>query len=74
MYRDDLIRIEMARLNLKSSDVARQAGISESYFSAIRNGKAEGVRLNALAAIARVLGLPLKDLICEGEVKEAAAQ
>lgn len=61
MYRNDLIKGAMAEKGLRVEDVAREANLSITTVSFIRNGD-QNVKLQSLKAVADVVGLSMEQL------------
>lgn len=60
-YRTDVIRAEMARLQLTNELLAEKTGLSAGTISAVRNGS-KRVMLSSLVAIAAALDIELQRL------------
>ncbi len=50
-------------LNLKQTEVARQAGLKRDYYNRIEMGKLQNPTLSTAKKIAKALGIPLSDII-----------
>ena len=62
MYRDDIIRAEMAAQRETEESLAEKTGLSRSTIGEIRNGKADNPTLKTLSVIAEQLKIPLSCL------------
>lgn len=71
MYRDDLIRMAMAKKGITGDQLAIQAGLSRPTISAIVNGKP--VTLESLKAVGDVLGFQFHELFKTEDCAEVAA-
>ena len=59
MYRDDLIRAEMAAQRKTEEALAEETGLARSTISEIRSGKADNPTVKTLSLIAKKLKIPL---------------
>lgn len=62
MYRDDIIRAEMAAQRITEETLAEETGLARSTISEIRSGKADNPTVKTLSAIAGKLQIPLSAL------------
>lgn len=63
-YRHDLIRVELARKNMRHEELAQKSGVNRSTISGIVNGKTDPL-VSTLAKIANALGISLSQLFTE---------
>ena len=70
-YRDDVIRMEIARRQMRHEDLETASGVSRTTISAIANGSTDP-RVSTLKRIADALGLKMSDLFKEDEQSIAA--
>jgi transcriptional regulator with XRE-family HTH domain len=73
MYRDDIIRAEMAAQRKTEEFLAEKTGLARSTVSEIRNGKAANPTIKSLAAIADELKIPLSRLFEPRQKRSLAA-
>lgn len=69
-YRDDIIRMELARRQMRHEDLEKASGVSRSTISVIAsgrltNGQPADPRVSTLEKIALALELKLSDLFAE---------
>ena len=55
--------VMMARRKVRSNELARAVGITESNLSLLKSGKVKGVRFRTLAAICHYLGCQPGDVL-----------
>jgi transcriptional regulator with XRE-family HTH domain len=70
LYRDDIIRAQMAAKRLTNQNLAEITGLSAPTISYIKNGHKE-VALRNLAKVAESLGITMRDLFTFDEVEAA---
>lgn len=63
LYRDEVIRAEMAAQRLKIEDLATKTGLHRHTVRNICSGAQKDIKLSSLSAIADGLGLHLSDLL-----------
>jgi transcriptional regulator with XRE-family HTH domain len=74
VYRDDLIRAAMAAKRISNDELAELSGVSRTSVARLRSGSSENPTVQNLAAIAKVLDIPLHELFVPAEPgKEAVA-
>lgn len=66
------IRVQMARADVKQSQLARNLGTNEQWLSVRLRGR-QPIDMNDLALIARALGVSVYELLPSPEVADAAA-
>jgi transcriptional regulator with XRE-family HTH domain len=78
LYRDDLIRMELARRRMRHEDLEKASGVSRGTISTIVNGQLPDgqptdPRVSTLEKIAKALDIKLADLFRreEAQVTEA---
>ena len=63
MPRDYLIKYRV-RNGIKAADMAKQLGLSESYYSQIENGKRQkNMDIALVSVISKVTGIPLQEIV-----------
>lgn len=62
MYRDDIIRAEMAAQRITEEILAEKTRLNRTTISELRNGKAVNPTVLTLSKIARELKIPLSSL------------
>ena len=55
--------VMLARRKVRSNELARAIGITESNLSLLKSGKVRGMRFSTLAAICRYLDCPPGDIL-----------
>lgn len=72
MYRDDIIRAEMAAQRITEETLAEETGLSRSTISEVRNGKGNPT-VSTLSIIAKKLQIPLARLFEPNPKRKLAA-
>jgi len=77
-YRDDIIRMELARRRMRHEDLEKASGVSRATISMIVNGQSANgqptdPKVSTLEKIAKALDIKLADLFAEEDARMDAA-